>query len=719
MLPGARMPGRVHAKYFLPSTMVRKLAVVAILASIAMAAPLTEPVQRRTFPLSSFGGLWGGKSNTSGSISASAGFSIGVASALEACSGGATSGSVDSSYRIELATWIQGSGSAYFDAVTRTKIGLWCTTTPTFALDVWTKAGIEASLLAEPSVAIAGGVMAYFNAYIEKSFEGGSCACSAMSSDDQLAISDFLSSSGASLEAGISGSLHTSAAGGFAESLSVEARGSLSAWISSPRCSLSVGLKGSVSVWLEGGVGGSVGGGIVGGIGGGTGGSIGGGVSVHGGGNVVIYGSAQTSLSAFIEGSAFGSLEVEVQGGLHACVAGGVSSSISSSVHASLSGWLLSPKCPFDLTLRAACEAWLSGTVSTYTKAGTSADAYGYVAGGAKISGSFDASGALTGSAQGSFSAFISGSGITGIDAGIMASLKWCASGKLASSLDASAAALFSAWLSSSSCPLSVELRGTAILWLSFGINGSGSAQAGVGAGAGAGFSFSGLASDKISGAISGSTRLSSTCKGAIGIALGGETAFTVSASARAEVGAFLLSTEGQSIGFEAQAELIGWLSGCGSSKHGSYPVSSPKPISTPKPATTSKHTTKSKPTTSPESTTTPEPASSFPTFPTGSPISSSKPVLSSKPISSPEPTTTPVPTLGFPTIPTGIPISNTKPVSSSKPVSSLKPTFICPSPTNPTNSPKATSTTKTADGSGSYPTNPAERSNGNTYPTY
>lgn len=163
--------------------MVKKLAVMALLASIAMAAPLTEPVERRTFPFPSFGGLWGGKSSTTGSISASAGFSIGVASALEACSGGATSGSVDSSDKIELAAWIQGSGAAYFDAVTCKKISLWSTaTTPSFALDVWTKAGIEASLLAEPSVAIAGGVMAYFNAYIQKSIEGGSCACSAMGS---------------------------------------------------------------------------------------------------------------------------------------------------------------------------------------------------------------------------------------------------------------------------------------------------------------------------------------------------------------------------------------------------------------------------------------------------------------------------------------------------------------------------------------------------------
>lgn len=80
--------------------------------------------------------------------------------------------------------------------------------------------------------------------------------------DDQLALSGFLSSRGASLEAGILGSLYTSAAGGFAESLSAGARGSLSAWISSPECSLSAGLKGSVSVWLGGGVGGSVGGGF-------------------------------------------------------------------------------------------------------------------------------------------------------------------------------------------------------------------------------------------------------------------------------------------------------------------------------------------------------------------------------------------------------------------------------------------------------------------------
>lgn len=173
----------------------------------------------------------------------------------------------------------------------------------------------------------------------------------------------------------------------------------------------------------------------------------------------------------------------------------------------------------------------------------------GYVAGGAKISGSFDASGALTGTAQGSFNAFISGSGSAGIDAGIIGSLKWCASGKLASSLDSSAAASFSGWLASSSCPLSGELRGTAIMWLSFGITGAGGAEAGVGAGAGGGFSFSGSAAGKISESISSSGKLSSTCKGVIGVALARETAISVSSSARAEVGAFLCSADAQSIG--------------------------------------------------------------------------------------------------------------------------------------------------------------------------
>lgn len=98
--------------------MVKKLAIFAIMATMAIAAP-------------TFGG---GKHDFgfSGSISehvsmpASAGFTGGVASALEACSAGATSGCVDGGYKLELAAWINGAGKQYFDSLTCGEISKWC-----------------------------------------------------------------------------------------------------------------------------------------------------------------------------------------------------------------------------------------------------------------------------------------------------------------------------------------------------------------------------------------------------------------------------------------------------------------------------------------------------------------------------------------------------------------------------------------------------------------
>lgn len=147
------------------------------------------------------------------------------------------------------------------------------------------------------------------------------------------------------------------------------------------------------------------------------------------------------------------------------------------------------------------------------------------------------ATGSLTASAQVSLGAFCSGSAGAALDVGILGSLKGCAEGSLASSMDAASAAALSAWLSDSSCPLSSELRGTVIAWMSFGASAS------------AGYKFDSTAIAQIEGAMAASTDMSATLKGALGVAISGGSAGSVSIAGCAEMSAFLCGSEGASFG--------------------------------------------------------------------------------------------------------------------------------------------------------------------------
>ncbi|CZR70223.1 uncharacterized protein PAC_20124 [Phialocephala subalpina] len=520
--------------------MVKKITIIAILAALATAAPVSNDISPRTWPLPSFPKF----GTSTGSITATKGWSTGVASGLEACAIGATSGIIDSVDKAALASWIAGEGAAFFDAITCKEITAWCTGTEV-VLGAATLTAMEGALIVESSISAAGGILSFFNGVIESGFGGAACACAALDGGDRGSLSTFLSGSGAAaLKSTIFGSLHMCASGCIAESLSASAKEALSAWLSGSSCPLSEGLKGSVQGWLLGGA------------------SIGGSISGSAGGNVIFGGSAMGSLTAYMSGSAFAGLSMDIQGVLHACAAGGVSGSLSGAMKSSFSAWLSSSSCTFDAGLKASMQAWLSGTVSVSTQAGTSADAYEYISISGSISGNFNAAGSMVAGAQASLSSFCSGSGGLALEAGILGSLQSCAAGELSASLESTATSALAQWLASSSCPLDVEMRGSVMMWLSFGITGASGTSAGIGMGAGAGFSISGSMVGEFSSAISGEFNLSPTCKGAMGVAIAGEAAWGVSAAGRAEMCGFLVSGEGASMSTDVQAALFGWVMG-------------------------------------------------------------------------------------------------------------------------------------------------------------
>lgn len=443
-----------------------------------------------------------------------------------------------------------------------------------------TQTAIEVALVAETSISAAGGVLAFFNSAIADGFHGGSCACSALESGksestnsqnhnpadciptvDRAALSLFLSVE-AALEASIAGSLKMCAAGGFAEGLSASARASLSAWLSSPSCSLSASLKLSVQGWLSASVSVTHSGGDHGSA------------PLSIGGNVILGASAASSLSTFIASSHFEGLSVEIQAALHGCAAGGVSSVLSGAVQVSLSAWLSSSSCTLEASLKASVQAWLAGTLIESTLAATAADAYGYISVGASFAHNFNASGFMRPSAQASLSSFCSSSASLTLDVGILSSLKSCASGQHSGFLEPSAAKALAQWLASSSCSLDVELRGSIMLWLSFGITGASGASKGVGAGAGAGFILTGMAGE-LSSAISAEIGMSSACQGAIGLAISGQAGWAVSTAGRCELIAYLLS-ESARLSVKIEAALFGWIMGSDCSGVKSVGVSGP-----------------------------------------------------------------------------------------------------------------------------------------------
>lgn len=395
----------------------------------------------------------------------------------------------------------------------------------------------------------------FLNGLIEKS-HGGACACHALDHGHQVSLQAFLAAvKVGSIDALILASLKIAAAGGVAETLSVEALLALNVWLSSKDCSLKGDILVSIQAWVSVNVDLTIGS-----DNGHSGGPNGGHSAIHGdaGLNVVLTGAHHQSLEAFVSTSVFLGLDLDVQVGLQAVVAGGVAGSLSASVQLALSAFVSVSTCPLDIEVAASILLWLSGSVSATVVEGTSIDAYAYINAGLDIFAEIDASLSLTVEAQAELSVFTSAA--VSIDAEIIASLNIAAHGGLAASLEVSASAQLSAWIASSDCSLSVELRALVLVWLSVGISGTGAAGVGIGAGAGVALDASVIVA--VSAAVAVSVDLSSTLEGVLAVVVSGGVAALVEVEARAELAVFLFSEAGLSLGVDVQVELIAWLSG-------------------------------------------------------------------------------------------------------------------------------------------------------------
>jgi len=182
---------------------------------------------------------------------------------MEACIGGAVAGSVDGAAKSALESWISGAGASFFDPATCSEIRSWCTGPATYALQGWAQMAMEGAMIAESSVAAAGGIFPFFNGIIEGGFNGAPCACSVMGASARGELIGFLNGAAAmGLDSVISGALHMCASGGMAAAMTGSAIGELQGWLSSSSCSLPGDLKGGVQRWCGVATGGATGGSV-------------------------------------------------------------------------------------------------------------------------------------------------------------------------------------------------------------------------------------------------------------------------------------------------------------------------------------------------------------------------------------------------------------------------------------------------------------------------
>lgn len=169
----------------------------------------------------------------------------------------------------------------------------------------------------------------------------------------------------------------------------------------------------------------------------------------------------------------------------------------------------------------------------------------------------------MTLSTQATLLTFIGSSSGLALDDTLLAILKSIAEGVLAVDLTAAEIKLLAAYLHSAEVALSVELKATLLLFISFGITGSPSVDIGVGIGAGRGFVLPEVSISLIAGALDGAIGLTAPCKSAINVAISGVAADVLSTAGKAELTAYLLSgVHVTGLNIEVSTLLTAWVSG-------------------------------------------------------------------------------------------------------------------------------------------------------------
>jgi hypothetical protein len=266
---------------------------------------------------------------------------------------------------------------------------------------------------------------------------------------------------------------------------------------------------------------------------------------------VILESSLQVELLAFLKAI---HLESKVNVALHICANGGLATTLTGDVKAALTAWLTSSECGLSVALKAAIGLWLDADV------GVGAVAIGIVSTAASISSSVgvsidaavDAAGILSATYISALEAWIAGEG--NLDGDIKAILEICIGARAAVTLDITAVEKLTAWLLSTSCSITVELKAAVLLWLHIRVTEIENISV-----------LSAADTATLTTWIAGdiAADLSAVVKGVIGVATAGEAVVNVAVDAVAElIGVLTGCVSGVDISVDIQAILGKWISG-------------------------------------------------------------------------------------------------------------------------------------------------------------
>lgn len=125
-------------------------------------------------------------------LSASVGFSGGIASALSLAFSGAAAGSCDSADKAALSAWLDAAGSVSIYGSALTELQTWCSGDDSVVLSAGAISLLGGCLEVDASVVAAGGIIAFLDGWIG-GFVGIGSSLVVLGAADQLALSLYIS----------------------------------------------------------------------------------------------------------------------------------------------------------------------------------------------------------------------------------------------------------------------------------------------------------------------------------------------------------------------------------------------------------------------------------------------------------------------------------------------------------------------------------------------
>ncbi|KAL2867113.1 putative cell wall protein [Aspergillus lucknowensis] len=273
--------------------------------------------------------------------------------------------------------------------------------------------------------------------------------------------------------------------------------------------------------------------------------------------------------------SLIGEVDWEVRSALEFCAAGGIVKDLDVGLVNALKAWLMGGECPLSAELHKTVLSWVEGKIEGEVIHLPSLPVGGLTAisiGKSLESLIVEATGALVGSAQTALSALLGSNLGLEIEGEIKEILAFIAGGGLAIELEYVKRAALSAWLASSKCQLTAELKGLVVLWLSFGVSPGSEVSIGISTG------IIGELTGFLTGTID--ALLGTNLHGLISFILSGKGVLSISLEARAQLAALIGGGFGLEIDESILTIIIGWLSGCHECC-GSHPPTTGLPTST------------------------------------------------------------------------------------------------------------------------------------------